>query len=102
MACWQVGGAYMSMDMCRGFTEYDIGRGFYILAEAMGRGTPLGTMLTSLLFGFADALSNSLQSLRVPAEFVQMIPYIATILGLVVYSNQQKPKKVKGEMEESV
>ncbi len=98
------GGAYMSMGYVSWFSRnMTAGRGFIALAaEAMGRGTPLGTMLTSLLFGFADALSNSLQSLRVPAEFVQMIPYIATILGLVVYSNQQKPKKVKGEMEESV
>lgn len=92
-------GAYMSMGYVSWFSrDMTAGRGFIALAaEAMGRGTPLGTLLASLLFGLADALSNSLQALRVPAEFVQMIPYAATIIGLVVYSIQQtsKIKKIR-------
>jgi simple sugar transport system permease protein len=50
-----------------------------------------------LFFGFADALSNHLQSLRVPPEFVRMIPYIATLVGLVIYSSRKssKIKKLK-------
>ncbi|MEG0371416.1 MAG: ABC transporter permease, partial [Clostridium sp.] len=66
-----------------------------LAAEAMGRGTPLGTFLAALVFGFADALSNSLQSLRIPAEFVQMIPYLTTIIGLVVYSASKTSKAGK-------
>lgn len=93
------GGAYLSMGYVSWFsTNMTAGRGFIALAaEAMGRGTPLGTFLTSLLFGFADALSNSLQSLRIPAEFVQMIPYIATLLGLVIYATQEKSKIEKAK-----
>lgn len=93
------GGAYMSMGYVSWFsTNMTAGRGFIALAaEAMGRGTPIGTFLTSLLFGFAGALSNNLQSLRIPAEFVQMIPYVATIIGLIIYSSRQaaKLKKIK-------
>jgi ABC-type uncharacterized transport system permease subunit len=96
-----LGGAYMSMGYVSWFSrDMTSGRGFIALAaEAMGRGTPLGTLLASLVFGFADALSNSLQALRIPAEFVQMLPYIATILGLTIYSIQQtaKLKNVKGK-----
>ncbi|MFX0549579.1 ABC transporter permease [Hathewaya histolytica] len=95
------GGAYMSMGYVSWFSKnMTAGRGFIALAaEAMGAGTPLGTFLTSLLFGCADALSNSLQSLKIPSEFVQMIPYLATIIGLVVYSTRKtsKGKKVRRE-----
>lgn len=89
------GGAYMSMGYVSWFSrDMTAGRGFIALAaEAMGGGTPLGTMLTSLLFGFAEALSYSLQSLRIPAELVQMTPYIATILGLVIYSSISQKEK---------
>jgi len=89
-----LGGAYMSMGYVSWFSrDMTAGRGFIALAaEAMGRGTPVGTFISSLIFGIADALSNVMQSLRVPAEFVQMIPYFTTILGLVIYSIQQSNK----------
>jgi simple sugar transport system permease protein len=90
------GGAYMSMGYVSWFSKnMTAGRGFIALAaEAMGGATPVGSFLTSLLFGFFDALSNSLQTLRVPAEFVQMVPYIATVVGLVIYSIN-KTNKIK-------
>lgn len=86
-----MGGAYMSMGYVSWFAKnMTAGRGFIALAaEAMGGATPIGTFLTSLLFGFADALSNNLQSLSVPAEFVQTIPYVATIIGLVIYASRK-------------
>ncbi|MEI8216050.1 MAG: ABC transporter permease [Eubacteriales bacterium] len=86
-----LGGAYMSMGYVSWFAKnMTAGRGFIALAaEAMGGANPLGTFLTSLLFGFADALSNNLQSLSVPAEFIQTIPYVATIIGLVIYASRK-------------
>ncbi len=96
-----LGGAYMSMGYVSWFSrDMTAGRGFIALAaEAMGRGTPVGTLIASLVFGFADALSNVMQSLRVPAEFVQMIPYLTTILGLVLYSVQQANRTKKHRRE---
>ncbi len=90
------GGAYMSMGYVSWFSKnMTAGRGFIALAaEAMGGATPHGAMFASLLFGFFDALSNSLQSLRIPAEFVQMIPYLATVIGLVIYA-ANKTKQIK-------
>lgn len=94
------GGAYMSMGYVSWFsTNMTAGRGFIALAaEAMGMANPVGTFAASVLFGFADALSNSVQSLGIPTQFVQMIPYIATVLGLVLYAirQQAKLKKVRG------
>ena len=82
------GGAYMSMGYVSWFSRDMVaGRGFIALAaEAMGGATPVGSMLTSLLFGFFDALSNSLQLLKIPYEFVSMLPYAATVVGLVIYT----------------
>ena len=95
-----LGGAFMSMGYMSSFnTNMTAGRGFIALAaEAMGRGEPIGTMLTSLLFGFADALANNMQSLGLPQELVAMTPYIFTIVGLALYAastlkkNRKKPE----------
>ncbi len=83
-----LGGAYMSMGYVSWFSKnMTAGRGFIALAaEAMGGATPVGSMLTSLLFGFFDALSNTLQLMKIPSEFVNMIPYAATVIGLVLYT----------------
>lgn len=82
------GGAYMSMGYVSWFSKnMTAGRGFIALAaEAMGGATPIGSLFTSLLFGFFDALSNTLQLMKVPSEFVNMIPYAATVVGLVIYT----------------
>ena len=88
------GGAYMSMGYVSWFSrDMTAGRGFIALAaEAMGGATPIGCMLTSLLFGFFDALSNSLQLLKIPYEFVSMLPYAATVVGLVIYTIRKTEK----------
>ena len=92
-----LGGAFMSMGYMSSFnTNMTAGRGFIALAaEAMGRGEPIGTMLTSLLFGFADALANNMQSLGLPQELVAMTPYIFTIVGLAVYAASTLKKNRK-------
>lgn len=86
------GGMYMSMGYLGFFTRDMIaGRGFIALAaSAMGNATPLGAMLSSLMFAFFDGLSNSMQSLNIPHEFIQMIPYVATIVGLLAFSIQKE------------
>jgi ABC-type uncharacterized transport system permease subunit len=93
------GGAYMSMGYVSWFSrDMTAGRGFIALAaEAMGGGTPVGTFIASLFFGIADALSNNLQSLRIPSEFVQMFPYIATIVGLVLFSARKARRVTKSK-----
>jgi len=91
------GGAYMSMGYVSWFSKnMTAGRGFIALAaEAMGGATPVGSMLTALLFGFFDALSNTLQLMKIPSEFVNMIPYAATVIGLVAYASQKKRRERK-------
>jgi simple sugar transport system permease protein len=93
-----MGGAFMSMYYSQGWNSGMIaGRGFIALAaEAMGRGEPLGTMFSSLLFGFADAIKNKATGLPgVSSYLISIVPYVVTIVGLVIYaiSTAQKAKK---------
>lgn len=88
-------GAYMSMGYLSWFTKDMLaGRGFIALAaQAMGGGNAIATMVASMLFGAADSLANSMQALKVPTEFVQMIPYVITVVGLALYSWKMKQRR---------
>jgi simple sugar transport system permease protein len=87
-----MGGVYMSMGYLQGFTrDMTAGRGFIALATPyLGGGHPIGTMIASLVFGFFDALSIRLGSLAIPQQLPGMIPFVATIMGLVIYALQTK------------
>ncbi len=86
-----LGGMYLSMGYLSMFVrDMTAGRGFIALAAcSMGQATPIGALVSSMIFAFFDGLSNILQVLKIPSEFVQMLPYLATIIGLTVYSIQQ-------------
>ncbi|HZK28967.1 MAG TPA: ABC transporter permease [Clostridia bacterium] len=93
-----LGGAFMSMYYSQGWNSGMVaGRGFIALAaKAMGRGEPVGAMLSSLLFGLAQALRTKVSGLQGVSSFlVSMIPYAATLLGLVAYSYSLKRKARK-------
>ena len=85
-----LGGAYMSMGYVSYFVKDMIaGRGFIAIAAAsLGANRPLPTLLVCLLFGAAEALAvnPSIQNMGVPTELVSTIPYIVTIIVLVMYS----------------
>ncbi|MEG0978494.1 MAG: ABC transporter permease [Oscillospiraceae bacterium] len=90
-----VAGAYMSMGYVSWFSQnMTAGRGFIALAaETMGASSPLATMVTSLIFGTAEAVSISIASLGLPPEMIQAIPYIVTLIGLVVNSVRKENKR---------
>ena len=101
-----MGGMYLSMGYLSMFTRDMVaGRGFIALAAcAMGQASPVGALISSMVFSFFDGLSNILQLLQIPSEFVQMLPYGATILGLTIYSIQKQRQKIKRnrEMQQNV
>ena len=53
---------------------------------SMGAGEPLGSMLAALVFGLAQALGIKVSSLGADSNLVSPIPYLVTILGLVVFA----------------
>jgi simple sugar transport system permease protein len=93
-----LGGVAMSMGFLSLFQrDMTAGRGFIALATPLlGGGTPIGTMFASLVFGFFDAFSIRIGTLAIPAEMPQMIPYVATVMALVIYAlNSQQTRRVR-------
>ena len=94
-----VGGAYLSIGQSSLFTRnMTAGRGFIALAALIfGKWRPVQTMFACLLFGFADALTIQMQGVAklpsgedVPVQFIQMIPYVVTIVVLAGFIGQSR------------
>lgn len=90
-----LGGAFMSLAYVSFFSRDMIaGRGFIgMAAESMGRGTPVGVLVSSILFGMADSLAIRLQLLNVPPQLIQLLPYLITIIAIAIYSYLEMNKK---------
>ena len=54
------------------------------LLVVFGKCKPKGVLFASLLFGFADAAQTVIQQYVtfIPPQFIQMIPYLLTLLAL--------------------
>ena len=85
-----LGGAQLAMFNYIGFTrDMTAGRGFIALgAVLLGARHPVGAMLAALLFGVFEALSIVMPNLFnwIPSELIQTIPFVVTILALVLFS----------------
>ncbi|HEY0810056.1 MAG TPA: ABC transporter permease [Longimicrobiales bacterium] len=79
-----LGGAYLALDQHQFSDEMTAGRGFIALAAIIfGRWDPVRAAIACLLFAAAEAAQIRLQSLAIlPSQFVEMIPYILTIVAL--------------------
>ncbi|MFM8321505.1 MAG: ABC transporter permease [Chloroflexota bacterium] len=88
-------GAFLSLGYVTLFSEgMSAGRGWISLAAViLVSGSPGGIALISLLFGFTDGLGLFLQR-SLPPQFTAMVPYIATLLALFVYSVRLKKKTI--------
>lgn len=53
-----------------------------IAAQNLGAALPLPSFLAALAFGAVTALANVLQTLNMPSEIIQAMPYVATLVGL--------------------
>jgi ABC-type uncharacterized transport system permease subunit len=89
-----LGGIHLSMGYLNGFSrDMTAGRGYIALViPALGGYTPLGTLVAALLFGAFAALETRLGSFDVPSQLPQMIPYLATLIALVIYAWRQRRK----------
>jgi len=100
-----LGGAYLSIGQSSLFTRnMTAGRGFIALAALIfGKWRPVQTMVACLLFGFADALTIQMQGVAklpsgedIPVQFVQMIPYVVTIVVLAGFIGQSRAPRALG------
>ncbi len=93
------GGVSLSMGYVNLFAaDMTAGKGFIgMSAMNLGNATPMGTTIAAFLFGMFDAMANILQALSLPNQIIVSIPYVATLIGLVVFSIQtdRKVKRLK-------
>jgi general nucleoside transport system permease protein len=99
-----IGGAYFTVGSVGRFERImTAGKGFIGLAAMVfGNWNPIGALGSSLIFGFADSLQVKMQILNtpVPTEFLQMAPYIVTIIVLAGVVGRVHPPAADGSAYE--
>lgn len=94
------GGASMTLAVIQQFTPTAIsGQGFIALAAVIfGKWTPQGAYGACLLFGFAQALAVFMGLVKVPirSEILAMLPYILTIIVLILFVGRSVAPKSDG------
>ncbi|HUP64124.1 MAG TPA: ABC transporter permease [Thermoanaerobaculia bacterium] len=94
-----IGGAYLSTGQSSLFTRnMAAGGGFIALAALIfGKWRPVQTMLACLLFGFAEAVAIQMQGVApVPVQFIQMIPYLLTMIVLAGFIGRSRAPRALG------
>ena len=100
-----IGGAYLSIGQSSLFTRnMTSGRGFIALAALIfGKWRPVQTMLACLLFGFTEAISIQMQGAvklpsgeDIPVQFIQLVPYLLTIVVLAGFIGSSRPPRALG------
>ncbi|RPI18225.1 MAG: ABC transporter permease [Ignavibacteriae bacterium] len=92
-----LGGAWLAFDQ-HSFTDgMSAGRGFIALAAMIvGKWKPMGAAAACLVFGFAESISIQFQGTAIPTQFIQMLPYILTIIILAGFIGKSTPPAADG------
>jgi general nucleoside transport system permease protein len=98
------GGAYLSTGQSSLFTRgMSAGRGFIALAALiLAKWKPIPVLFACLFFGLTEALTIPLESYRmsngenIPAQFIQIIPYVLTIIVLAGFIGKSQAPKALG------
>jgi simple sugar transport system permease protein len=99
------GGAYLSIGQSSLFTRgMTAGRGYIALAALiLAKWKPVPVLLACLFFGFTEALSIQMQGVikmpsgeDIPVQFIQMIPYVLTIIVLAGFIGLSRAPKALG------
>ena len=98
------GGAYLSIGQSSLFTRgMTAGRGFIALAALiLAKWRPVQVLIACLFFGFTEALTIPLANYRlasgetIPVQFVQIIPYVLTIIVLAGFIGLSRAPKSLG------
>ena len=96
-----LGGASMALAVVSSFSQSLIaGQGYIALVTVIfGNWKPQGILLGSLFFGLAQSIATYLggTTVNIPIEFISMIPYIATLLILIIFQKKSKAPKASGK-----
>jgi ABC-type uncharacterized transport system permease subunit len=95
-----LGGAYLSFGFLDAFTnQMTNGKGFIALAALVfGKWKPFGLLGATLLFGFASALGDQLQTnANISSDLVNILPYAFTLIALVGLVGRSTPPAADGQ-----
>jgi ABC-type uncharacterized transport system permease subunit len=104
-----IGGAYLSIGQSSLFTRnMTSGRGFIALAALIfGKWRPVQTLLACLFFGFTEAVTIQMQGVvrlpsgeEIPVQFIQMVPYLLTMVLLAGFIGHSRPPRALGRAYE--
>lgn len=95
-----IGGATVTLGIVAQFTQTSIaGQGFIALAAVIfGKWKPIGAYKACLIFGFSQALTVVLGggAVAVPTEILAMLPYVLTIVILILFIGKSVAPKADG------
>lgn len=98
-----VGGAVLAQSIAMNFSATTIaGQGFISMAAMIfGKWNPLGALATAFFFGFAQSLSIIGEGIpfiaSVPRVYLQVAPYVLTIIVLVLFIGKSTGPKANGQ-----
>jgi simple sugar transport system permease protein len=96
-----LGGVYLALDQHKFSSEMTAGRGFIALAATIfGRWHPRRAAIACLFFAAAETLQIQLQGRQlIPSQFIDMIPYLLTIIALAGIVGRVRPPAALGKVE---
>ena len=95
-----LGGSYLSISQNNLFViDMVAGRGFMgLAANIFGGWQPLGSLGAGMVFAVAQAARFYLIGQAIPSQFVQMLPYVVTLVVLVVVGKRVKGPEALGKL----
>ena len=92
-----LGGAQLALGNVTLFVEnMSAGRGWIaVVAVMLGQAHAFAVFLASLLFGFVDSLSFRLQGLGLVAQLTEALPYLMTLVSLIIIALRRKFKSLR-------
>lgn len=97
-----LGGTYLALEQHQFTDSMTAGRGFIALAAVIfGKWEPKRVAIACLLFAAAETLQIQLQGLQlIPSQFVEMIPYVLTIVAVAGVVGRATPPAALGKTSE--
>jgi simple sugar transport system permease protein len=94
-----MGGAYLSTAANTAFNRnMTAGRGYVALAAViLGRWHPLGALLGCLAFAVTEAIEIRISRAVVPDQLLQVLPYVVTVVVLVIWRGRSNQPKALGK-----
>ena len=97
-----LGGVFLALDQHQFTDQMTSGRGFIAVAAVIfGRWDPIKAALACLFFAAAETLQIQLQGNQlIPSQFIEMIPYLLTIIALAGVVGRAVPPAALGKTGE--